>query len=85
MTNLQRRLGKLESRLLDSSGLVPHTQKWLEYWKRWLDNWTNDPNFRPRDLMPLEAARAIIAGTPDDEYSRYQAKYGGEAGASVSK
>ena len=34
MTNLQRRLKKLEAYLTDPSGLVPHTQKWLEYWDR---------------------------------------------------
>jgi hypothetical protein len=43
MTNLERRLGKLEAQLIDSSGLVPHTQKWLEYWRDWLDRSTNDP------------------------------------------
>jgi hypothetical protein len=68
MTNLRRRLGKLEAQPIDSSGLVPHTQRWLEYWQRWLANWANDPRFRPRDLMPLEAARAIIAGTPDEAH-----------------
>jgi hypothetical protein len=31
MTQLQRRLQKLEAGLPDSVGLVPHTQKWLEY------------------------------------------------------
>jgi hypothetical protein len=34
MTNLQRRLKKLEGVLTDSLGLVPYTQKWLEYWDR---------------------------------------------------
>lgn len=34
MTGLQRRLKKLEGMLTDSTGLVPHTQKWLEYWDR---------------------------------------------------
>ncbi len=46
--------GQAGAKLIDSSGLVPHTQKWLEYWRRWLDNWTNDPNFRPQELMPFE-------------------------------
>jgi hypothetical protein len=34
MTHLQRRLKKLEGMLTDPAGLVPHTQKWLEYWDR---------------------------------------------------
>jgi hypothetical protein len=34
MTNLQRRLKKLEAVLTDSMGLVTHTQKWLDYWDK---------------------------------------------------
>jgi len=67
MTNLRRRLNKLEALLTDPSGLVPHSQKWLEYWQRWIDNYTNDPDFRPRERMPIDAARAIIASAPDSE------------------
>jgi hypothetical protein len=68
MTNLERRLCKLEAQLIDSSGLVPPTQKWLEYWRDWLDRSTNDPTFQPQELMPVEAARAIISGTLDRPY-----------------
>ena len=34
MTHLRRRLIRLEGTLTDPAGLVPHTQKWLEYWDR---------------------------------------------------
>jgi hypothetical protein len=68
MTNLQRRLGKLKAQLTDSSGLVPHTAPWLEYWRNWLDRSANDPNFRSQELMPLEAARAIISGDGINPY-----------------
>jgi len=34
MTNLQRRLKKLEGVLTDSLGFIPHSQKWLEHWDR---------------------------------------------------
>jgi hypothetical protein len=34
MKHLQRRLKNLEAVLTDPVGLVPHTQKWLEYWDR---------------------------------------------------
>jgi hypothetical protein len=68
MTNLRRRLGKLEAQLIDSSGLVPHSQRWLEYWERWLERYSSDPDFQPQDLMPVEAARAIIAGTSDAQH-----------------
>jgi hypothetical protein len=33
-STLQRRLTKLEAVLTDDSRLVPHTQRWLEYWDR---------------------------------------------------
>jgi len=32
MTSFRRRLKKLEEIFTDPAGLVPHTQKWLEYW-----------------------------------------------------
>lgn len=67
MTNVQRRLNKLETLLTDSTGLVPHSEKWLEYWQRWIDRWAIDSNFRPRERMPIEAARAILAGTPNSD------------------
>jgi hypothetical protein len=34
MTHLQRRLNKLEALLTDFSGLVPYSDKWMEYWDR---------------------------------------------------
>ena len=36
MGGLDRRLKKLETQLTDPSGLVPHTQRWLDYWDRQL-------------------------------------------------
>jgi hypothetical protein len=33
MTNLTKRLRKLESAWIDTNGLVPHTEEWLSYWK----------------------------------------------------
>jgi hypothetical protein len=45
VTNLRRRLKKLEAKLTDPTGLVPHSQKWLEYWQRWIDRWSDDPSF----------------------------------------
>jgi hypothetical protein len=32
MSRLQGRLRKLEACLTDRSGLVPHTQEWVDYW-----------------------------------------------------
>lgn len=80
MKSLLRRLGKLEAQLTDSSGLVPHSPRWLEYWKRWFEDYTRDPSSRPGELIPIEAARAVMASIPDDEYSLYQAEYAGRGG-----
>ena len=33
MRNLVRRLQKLEERLTDATGLVPHSEAWFEYWE----------------------------------------------------
>ena len=58
MSNLRRRLRKLEARLTDSSGLVQNSQAWLDYWHvkaaRILDG--QDP-----DKIPIEYLDAIIA------------------------
>jgi hypothetical protein len=60
MTNLQRRLRKLEALLpTDPSGFVPHSQKWLEYWKRQVQLYA--AGRLPKGfLFPLEAVEAYI-------------------------
>jgi len=37
MSNLRRRLQKLEARLTDSSGLVPHSPAWHYHWASIMD------------------------------------------------
>ena len=37
MTNLQRRLRKLEANIVDSHGLIPNTPEWLGFWTEKLD------------------------------------------------
>ena len=34
MTHHQRHMNKLEGIFTDTTGLVPHSQRWLEYWDR---------------------------------------------------
>jgi len=67
MTNLQRRLAHLEALLTDTTGLRPHSEEWLEYWRQWLTKRNADPDFRPNERMPLEALRAIIQTAPDSD------------------
>ena len=51
MTNLRRRLRKLEAQLTDSCGLVPHTQGWFDYWERKAVRILNEED---SDRIPLE-------------------------------
>jgi hypothetical protein len=61
MTNLQRRLKKIEAFMTDTSGLVPHSQRWLEYWDRQIFTFMQDPEHRrPTVLFPLQAVRAVL-------------------------
>ena len=58
MSNLRRRLLKLEARLTDECGLVPHTPRWLDYWTDWLRRYIAVEN--PPGRMPIDAYRAVI-------------------------
>ena len=61
MTNLQRRIQKLEAHLLEPSGLVPHTQPWLEYWDRQIYDYAMAPERRwPAVPFSVEAVRAVM-------------------------
>jgi hypothetical protein len=61
MRNLERRLKKIEAHMTDVSGLVPHSQPWLEYWDRQIFNFMQDSEHRrPAVLFPLQAVRAVL-------------------------
>ena len=59
MTNLQRRLLKLEAQLTDVSGLVPHSKQWLDYWDREIYEYATS-GIWPTVLFPIDAVRAIM-------------------------
>jgi len=61
MTNLRRRLKKLEASVTDDAGLVPHSPHWLTYWCERIDDLTNGRNNGTRRI-PLEALDAITPG-----------------------
>src|ERR1039457_7707871 len=57
-------LGKVSGYL--TSGLVPHSQRWLEYWDRQIFNYMADPEHRrPAVLFPLQAVRAVLQWSDD--------------------
>jgi hypothetical protein len=59
MSRLERRLRKLEAQMTDRSGLVPHSQQWLDYWTARLDNLMNG---EPGDeKLPVAFLDVLIA------------------------
>jgi hypothetical protein len=70
MTNLLRRLRKLESRLTDRSGLAPGSETWLEYWGEKLDRFLSEGDPKPINGMPLAFIDAIIAEAIHAEQTR---------------
>jgi hypothetical protein len=59
MTNLHRRLRKLEAQLTDSCGLVPYSQKWLEYWEQRISRMLTGEEPGEPGCIPLEAYDAV--------------------------
>jgi len=53
MTNLLRRVRKLEARLKDISGLAPHSEEWFNHWERKLDQLLAG-ELPERERIPLE-------------------------------
>ena len=62
MSNLLRRLRKLETRLTDDSGLRPHSEAWLDYWSHRIDRLLGGEAQRETGRIPLEAIDALVAG-----------------------
>jgi hypothetical protein len=58
--SVARRLRKLERLFKDTSGLIPHTQKWLEYWDRQVYLYMIDQAPKDQARFPLEAFRAVL-------------------------
>jgi hypothetical protein len=62
MTNLQKRLQKLEvGQTTDDGGFVSYSDQWFQYWTRWLQQLTE--GVKPPGKIPLEALRAITLCT----------------------
>ena len=66
MTNLQKRIQKLEAALIrdEDSGFIPHSEEWLN-WMRWLRDLQDGKE--PPGKMPLAALRAIMASQRESD------------------
>jgi hypothetical protein len=60
MSNLQRRLKKLESLLTDDAGLVPGSPQWLAYWTERADKILNGDDEVKGGQIPFEVLDAIL-------------------------
>ncbi len=67
MSNLSRRLRKLEVHYKDGSGLIPHSKAWLDYWTDTFCRFVNgeDVDFTGGTLECLDAVMAI--GEPEEK------------------
>ena len=61
MSNLLRRVRKLETRLTDLSGLAPQSEEWLDYWGRRIGQLLDGGGQRETGRIPLEAIDALVA------------------------
>jgi len=60
MSNLNRRLRKLEAMMTDDAGLVPGSQQWLAYWTERTDQILRGDHEVRGFRIPLEVVDAII-------------------------
>jgi hypothetical protein len=60
LSNLARRLKKLEALLTDGAGLVPGSPQWLAYWTHKVDKILNAEEEVKGCLIPLEVVDVII-------------------------
>ncbi len=67
MTNLRRRLKQLEAQFTDSTGRVPHSPAWTDYWTQVLEKVLAEDYFGPKAPVPLEVVRAHLQSEPDCE------------------
>ncbi len=67
MSNLLRRLRKLEARLTDKSGFPPHSKEWFRYWNGQMDIFLSGRDENAMDGMTLEVIDAIVAAGEEAE------------------
>jgi hypothetical protein len=71
--NLLQRIEELETRLTDSSGFMPHSAPWLQYWAGQIHNMVTD---QPHVPLTIEAFRAVVRASRDEGDEREFEKTG---------
>jgi len=59
-SRIERRLQTLEAVLTDASRLVPHSQKWIEYWDRQFYLYMTGQDLNAIRQSPIDAFRAVM-------------------------
>jgi hypothetical protein len=67
MSNLRRRLNKLQASFIDASGFAPHSPAWLNYWMEECGKAFGDRSGPPK-RVPLEAIRAWLEAQPNTDH-----------------
>jgi hypothetical protein len=65
--NLVRRLQKLEGRLTDTAGLVPHSDAWFAFYEDQFARWKVGEEF---PCIPLAVIDRIVEGADHEEQAR---------------
>jgi hypothetical protein len=60
VTNLRRRLNKLEALLTDSTGPAPHTQEWREFWDKQFYLFMTDQDESALQGATVDVLRALM-------------------------
>jgi hypothetical protein len=72
MSNLYRRLKKLEAMMTDDAGLVSGSPRWLDFWTERFDQIIAGDDGVRGSLIPLEVVDAIIEAAESASPNAYR-------------
>jgi hypothetical protein len=72
MSNLNRRLKKLEELMTDDSGLVPGSARWMAYWTERVDKILAGDDEVKGSQIPLEVWDAIMQSADSERSDGYR-------------
>jgi hypothetical protein len=66
MSNLRRRLTRLEELLTDRRGPVPYSGAWIEYWRNATDRILSGEEATPAECIPIEFVDLVLAEAAEE-------------------
>jgi len=67
MSNLRRRLTRLEGLLTDRRGLIPYSGAWIEYWRDVTDRILSGEDATSAGCIPIEFVDLVLAEAAEEE------------------